>query len=573
MQRRVSVRKGSTTAPDPHGLHSEINLNPFRSSLSTLTIVRTSPTPLPDIRSASPQRRIHRRSPPSDTTNRLSFAFSSFASNNSANKEQPPSPSSSPRLPPSSPRLRPSSPHHGRSGSLSSSKPRLTPDQIVDLARQAVNPKSLDSGSPTGIPHSITPATFTPLPDDIYLPFIDRPSEVAALISSPPDLKLFSLLAQTFPNNKSHIDPSIQLPSNPIQWSYSHLIHHLTHIDRDIVPDYIWAIAARKCIHAHSELIWERVKGALGIPPELDIDCDFSQQHQPTLNPDEGLVRGHWEDWDSAMDSPIERSFESHLADKDGHDAPEHDIHAQPTSGAASPTLDRRYPFSPPPTITHQQATLDTVSPDYLSIEPLLAVPLSSASNSFNSLSNHHLPDGLGDIAEGAEEDETELVSNIEPAAAAPGSAPVPERGAQDSDLIPPSQIQGLKISTSPIPSFGTPPMMSPISPLPPYPPAGMTVGPPPNPSGFSSSLPRSRGSSVSSIGPFQRSESTGSLAALRNAAAAAGVNYYASSVFTGSEAGDTRERDSGYMSDGDRPPGQPLFPSNFARLAMGRTK
>jgi len=109
---------------------------------------------------------------------------------------------------------------------------------------------------------------------------------------------------------------------------------------------------------------------------------------------------------------------------------------------------------------------------------------------------------------------------------------------------------------------------MSPISPLLPYISAGTTVcPPPPNPGGFSSSLSHSRTSSFSSIGPFQRPESTGSLAALRNAAA----GNYASSVFTGSEAGDTRERDAGYVSDGDRPPGQPLFPSNFARLTMGR--
>lgn len=544
MQRKISVRKGSNAALDPHGVHSEINLNPSRSSSSILTIVRvqqpTTLVPNNDPRPASPQRRIHRRigqnssnqpsPPPSD--NRLSFAFSSFSSN----KDQPTSPTSSPRL-------RPSSPHHGRSGSLSG-KPRLTPDQLVDLARQATNPKSLSGSSA-----AVTPATFTPLPDDIYLPFIDRPSEVATLISSPPDLKLFSLLAQTFPNNQHIItDPSIQLPPDPIQWSYNHLIHHLTRIDRDTAPDPIWAIAARKCIRFHSELIWERIKGALGVPPELDIDYDCYDDHS-ILNTVQALDPGHWTDCSAIAESPQSKR----LSLGSEHDALTDD---QSTSGLP---IDTR---SPPSTINHQDDA------GLLSIEPLLAVP-PSVSTSFSSLSNP-AGDGLGDIAEGAEEDETELISITEPTTSDSGLV----AGQEDSDLISPNQIQGIKISTSPIlssNSFCTSPLMSPISPLPPYPPVGATVGPPPGQtSGFTSSLPHSRASSFSSIGPFQRSESTGGLAASWSAAAAGG--NYGSSVFTGSEAGDTRERDGGHLSDGDRPPGQPLFPSNFARLAMGPT-
>lgn len=240
-----------------------------------------------------------------------------------------------------------------------------------------------------------------------------------------------------------------------------------------------------------------------------------------------------------------------------------------------SPVETKRLTFESPlatsPIVTHQH----DVDPDHLSIQPLLAVP--SSSTSFGSLSNHTATggDGLGDIAEGAEEEETDLVSNTESTVS--GSAALATgQGAQDPLLIAPTQIQGLKISTSPIPSsnsYDTPPMMlSPISPLPPYPPAGATVGqPPPSSSGFSSSLPRSRASSISSIGPFQRSESTGGLAiswSVAAAAAAAGGGY--ASVFTGSEAGDVRETDGGYQSDGGRLPGQPLFPSNFARLATG---
>lgn len=434
MSCRVSVRKGSNTALDPHGVHSEMNTNSSRSLSSTLTIVRIQPTrtitTVPNISDVTPQRKIRRTAPsPSDPTNRVSFAFSSFSQAN--NTDQLPSPSSSP------PRLRPSSPLPGRSDSLST-KLRPTPDQLVDLARQATNPRPLPR-SPVYLSHSITQTTFTPLPDNIYLPFIDRPSEVAALISSPPDLKLFSLLAQTFSSNYPIItstDQTLQLPSDPTQWSYHHLVHHLTHIDRDIAPDPIWAVAARKCIHSHSELIWERIKGALGVPPELDHDQ-----------------------------------------------------------------------LSPPPTITHQRATLDDDSLDYLSIEPLLAVSPSSASTSFSSHSDRPPRDALGGIAEGAEEDETELVPNE----TISGSGLVTGQGAKEHSSLP-IRIQGLKISTSPMSSsnsYGTP-LMSPISPLPHSP------------------------------------------------------------VGTRSDAGDAGERDGGYMRDGERLPGCPLFPSNFTKLAMG---
>lgn len=181
--RRVSTRRGSVSAYDPFAVHAEINENPNRTSSSTLTIVRvaqqqinTQPITLsePPSSSALSQRRIPRRhqqpgpgsstSPPSDSIpgNRLSFAFSSFSSAgpaqggpsssaSSINRDRPPSPSSSPRLRPSSPRLGPTSPFP--------SKPRLTPDQLVDLARQATNPRTLTQlqGTPFSGPSSPAP--------------------------------------------------------------------------------------------------------------------------------------------------------------------------------------------------------------------------------------------------------------------------------------------------------------------------------------------------------------------------------------------------------------------------------
>jgi len=80
--------------------------------------------------------------------------------------------------------------------------------------QQSTKPKPNKLVSPPVAAHDAqpVPATFTPLPDDIYLPFIERPAEIAALISSPPDIKLFSLLAQTFSSN---------LPGQPSEPSFA----------------------------------------------------------------------------------------------------------------------------------------------------------------------------------------------------------------------------------------------------------------------------------------------------------------------------------------------------------------
>lgn len=670
--RRVSTRRGSVSAYDPFAVHAEINENPNRTSSSTLTIVRVAQQQIntqPITLSEPPsQRRIPRRhqqsgpvsstSPPSDSIpgNRLSFAFSSFSgagpaqggptSSPNNNRDHPPSPSSSPRLRPSSPRLGPTTPFP--------SKPRLTPDQLVDLARQATNPRTLAQlqgtpfsgpSSPAPLSHSpvlcahspkfgtssapattsVTPATFTPLPADIFLPFVDRPSEVAALISSPPDVKLFSLLAQTFPKIidppviESASDQTLSLPRDPARWSYNHLIHHLTKVDRDVAPDPFWALSARKCILSHSELLWERIKGALGIPPELDVDCDFTRDADDDessldtdeISDDEGrAASGHWSDWDAVMDSPVfaraakrlsaespvasvyfgKRERERTLSSKDDQET---NFRTQvegklqglekgfvqtsakavesldiPTTGATtiSPTpLGARSPPDhestiligslSPPTIIQQPASPGiTDAADYISIEPLLALPsISNPAPLSLQGSLGTIGDGLGDIAEGAEEEEE-----------SEGVDADKETAPEDPDLISPSQIQGLRITTTPLPlsnSFhaiaSTPPVPSPISPLPPY------------PSG-QSSRPHSRTSSMSSsVGPFQRSESSGNLASrIGESSSYSSINY------ASSDAGDS----SGYASDmsydpvGDRAPGNPLFPSNFARLAVGPT-
>ncbi|KAJ3917818.1 hypothetical protein F5877DRAFT_67905 [Lentinula edodes] len=411
-RRRLSSRRGSVSAQDPYAKHGEINLNPNRLSTSTLTIVKVVPS---DIFSAFSnnnhgtislkdppgpgQRRPHRRIGNNDSgagprgrpeggagaegSPRMSFAFSTFGparpgTQSDRTGARTPSPSS----PSTSSRIRPSSPsgHRSSTSGYAAPKPKLTPEQLYDLAHQATHPTHLPSmtsplnqrwsphftGSPrsspsSGISTGTTPATFTPLHPSVYLPFIDRSAEVKALIESTPTRKLFALLKQTFPRQDSlpptgHLvvanpdpesksspsdsptrsifspTPGVDIPIDPTTWTYDSLIAFIVNTSRDQEPDTIWVAKIRRCILSHSELIWERVKGALGVPPELDVDFDLDMEMNAdvfessesesesdrdlqtpgsTKTPrtedmeDGGMKgKGYWEGWDAIMDSP-----------------------------------------------------------------------------------------------------------------------------------------------------------------------------------------------------------------------------------------------------------------------------
>lgn len=126
------------------------------------------------------------------------------------------------------------------------------------------------------MPGQPAPVSFTALPDDVYLPFVDRPGEVNSLISIPPSSKLVALLAQTFPPEaRAPADDHTATPSvdsDAHTWTYAQLETWLKRVRREDVDDATWVRKARHCILPRSELIWERMKGALGIPPELDTD-------------------------------------------------------------------------------------------------------------------------------------------------------------------------------------------------------------------------------------------------------------------------------------------------------------
>ncbi len=291
--RRLSARRGSIAAADPWGEHSDVNMNPSRSLTSRLTIVRV---PQPEMEEPPKRHRRHgsnaslnsNASSKSDAPGgRLSFAFTSFSppGGQSGGSGRPSSPSGSPRF-------RPTSPNNSRFPSALPNHSKLNPEQLVNVARSSVNPRSpLPSpGGPLTPAHIHTnPVSFTPLPDSVYLPFINRPEEVAALIDAQPNLRLFALLQQTFPlDARASMTSQYEPPKaalDPKEWTYADLEYWLKRVDRDAAEDAEWVRKSRRCVISHSELIWERVKGALGVPPELDVAEDDVDAQAPSEPP------------------------------------------------------------------------------------------------------------------------------------------------------------------------------------------------------------------------------------------------------------------------------------------------
>ncbi|KAF9218624.1 hypothetical protein BS17DRAFT_790988 [Gyrodon lividus] len=568
---RLTVRRGSVSAPDPLGKHTSLNHDPDRSSSSKLTIVRVvSPLSSPaspsfaiapinlSEPSSSPihhRRSLRRHGSTSGSTgadNRLSFAFSSFSP---VSPMQPPScsfsssnvqnPSYRAGSPSSSPRLRPSSPQFIRrlssSGASAFSKPNLTPDQLVDLARQSTSPRYVQhtmSGAastplsvapaspgslntPTGLASSL--ATFTPLPPDVYLPFIDRPAEVTILLSTPPTTKLFSLLAQIFPTQASD-DSQNPFTADPSRWTFATLRRWLTNVDRSAVNDVTWVKNARKCVLAHSELIWERLKGALGVPPELELEDEEIEISDEVFD-----------NADVEATLPDPRAEHSSNAIDVSHNSWVPAPHASPLEEA-------------------------------LIIEPIIATISSNTSATTSGTSNlppSSLPttlsqsavaqadQGLQDIVEDREEEEASDVNSDSGDCAQAQQEPEP-------------QIHGLRVLTSPAPS--SPAVTAHISSYPPSPVVGM------NASGRNSVELRSSDFYLPPLTRrLSRTSSHGSVASLGRPVS--GLYTYRDIGYNSgsSELGDS-ESERAYDPVGDRAPGNPLFPSNFARLALGPT-
>ncbi|KAJ4473633.1 hypothetical protein J3R30DRAFT_3296260 [Lentinula aciculospora] len=721
-RRRLSSRRGSVSAPDPYAKHGEINMNPNRLSTSTLTIVKVVPSDVTSAFSSENhgtislkdppgpgQRRSHRRIGSNEPgprgrpevgsgaggSPRMSFAFSTFGPARPNQSDRTGARTPSPSSPSAPSRIRPSSPsgHRSSTSGYAAPKPKLTPEQLYDLAHQATHPSHLPSTSPlnqresphsyshTGSPRSSSalssssgfstgtaPATFTPLHPSVYLPFIDRSAEVKALIESTPTRKLFALLKQTFPK-KDSVDiysptSGLDIPTDPTIWSYDSLIAFIITISRDQEPDTLWVAKIRRCILSHSELIWERVKGALGVPPELDVDfnlememnADVFDSSESESESDRGLqtpgsmktpktedmeddgmkAKGYWEGWDAIMDSPDydremndsptpvqreSRSPEKYAdlpkivqqtptptnsldegqqvkdisntsSEKDGMSA--RTGHVKTNSRSSIGSIGSPGYFSPslsssnPSLMSFTSATSGPNPETGVVIEPLI---LSPSQNPIGSPGLHPPPlslpalladspgsiNALGDILEGAEEEEEEAEKEKEDGQEKNGK----DDNATTRDLpesaVDPAQIHGLRISLPSSPSISNASATS--SPVFSYRPLSqLSHSQSQNLSGSLSrtgSLPhtkidlkRSSWGSAGGEADLTRSQSFGRSGLTRTGSSGSIVSIGSHGYTIGSGS----ESEGGYDPVGDRAPGNPLFPSNFARLATGPT-
>ncbi|KDQ61332.1 hypothetical protein JAAARDRAFT_54710 [Jaapia argillacea MUCL 33604] len=705
--RRLTTRRGSVAASDPWGHHAKENLNPERTTSSRLTIVRVTSPPVnleEPPRPGSPHHRrhphphaslshSHRRlgsSPSSlsgssptasagrevkETKERLSFASSSFGGGATSGPGGRPGSPTSGR--PGSPVQRPGPPsHHQRSHSFS--KKKLSPEELYDLARQATNPTYTPSPRHSPVittPHSpisrdgqvqqekMTPASFTQLPDDVYLPFIDRPSEVALMMTTIPTAKLFALLAQIFPvtrdlppsqppdqspdsspslhpNRLSTISSSSSLSSlsasfsattqppsltgDPLKWTWPQLSWWLKHVDRDQADDVEWVRKARRCVMGHSELVWERVKGALGVPCELDGEWD-------------GEV------WGDVKEGSVEREGGVAVEGGSGH----HHAHGpepSATSTGISPMnpLPSAFVHRDPHTQHHHHHPKETdVEGDVTG-----AGPMEFDEDEEETLSDREEPDADTDDGEeggrwggggggGYEGDEEEdgyesvsieqvvvhptppLVGSDAGGAGAGGLGDIGEEGEEEgeggmttlsSDLGASTQkekeanvIQGLRISTLPSnpSSLGGPVQKSPFffavtGVLHPYSVHGGEMAHSPvdvhghghglgqgqTPSGSNpnsaggSGVNSAGGSGLNSAGGSGTNSLTNSPRMMRRLSFGSQRRLSFGSTAGGGTGGGGRGEEGGLPFDvlRDRGPGNPLFPSNFANLALGPT-
>ncbi|ODN73643.1 hypothetical protein L198_08268 [Cryptococcus wingfieldii CBS 7118] len=160
----------------------------------------------------------------------------------------------------------------------------FSPEQVVELARSINSPKTASSplhraksarslrsfgsfdGSPETPQAELEPVEYMQMEEDVLLPFIDRPSEVADLIAHPSNTKLFALLRAAFPKEPARPEWK---SLNPTQWRWDEFLLHLTRVPRSEVDDYDWVFKDRQAVRSHSVALWEKLGTCLGCDEAL----------------------------------------------------------------------------------------------------------------------------------------------------------------------------------------------------------------------------------------------------------------------------------------------------------------
>lgn len=348
LQRRLSTRRGSRSAPDPWGQHAAENVGTAEggglsrsSSASRITILRVQDNAIPSAGQSiydesSPGRHQYRRdswgsnySTSSNTpsgaprnpspgasrrsgTGRMSFALTSFTPIHPPDPEKCATHNNDGTGHPAA---------HRRSLSNSNiaMKPNLTAQQIYDLAMESTGhtqpntPPSPAAGRTTrsrpttpSASERATPAVFTPMPDGVLLPFVDRPAEVTQLLNELPTCRLFQLLKALFPESMHAMKEGEENQEDPTKWTFARLSQHLMESTRMECDDKSWVGLARTCIRTRSEALWERFKGALGVPAELEVEDeeDYEEEDVPVPSVPAGVLLP-----DVGANAPVSEDF------------------------------------------------------------------------------------------------------------------------------------------------------------------------------------------------------------------------------------------------------------------------
>lgn len=271
-RRRLSSfsRRGSTSAPDPWDAH---HVETPTSSTSRLHIVRLPPPTQEELAKVD-REHTHLRRRSSGGSTKADALRMSFAQPIVPN---PPSPGGPRRMHPST---------------LSAP---LAPQQLYDLAMSSIYPRAApDSGG-------AQPAVFNPLPSSHYLPFIVRSSEVTQLLTQGPPRRLWALIRQIYPQTLA------EESNDPTRWPFSQLERWMFKVDRHEANDRLWVLKARKCISTRSEALWEKLKNALGVSPELDEEDETEEEEKlDVIN----FGKGHKPDGESAVDDDASDDLE-----------------------------------------------------------------------------------------------------------------------------------------------------------------------------------------------------------------------------------------------------------------------
>ena len=172
----------------------------------------------------------------------------------------------------------------------------MSPEQIFELANSLKSPVAIPEGgfkgaelkrrksagssvsrrsshslsgmaeiSPADPPVALEPVEYVQLDDDVLLPFVDRPEEVADLIEHPANETLFSMLKTTFP--KAAPRDHWQALS-PEEWNWKEFNRHLA-LSRAECPDYQWIFRARQACRRRSVALWEKLGVCFGCDGDL----------------------------------------------------------------------------------------------------------------------------------------------------------------------------------------------------------------------------------------------------------------------------------------------------------------